>query len=171
VFDAAGGAVAAPMFLSSDATISSAGELATAGGAVVLMAEGEATGLGTSVAIAAITGDTVDLVAATAVRAAVNSLVEDNVPAAEKYSSMRGCYGGNNGTWLELHGGPQEYNGALVHNKLELKVSTLDDVFNNGTLTNESKADFDTLEDKSSFPQCSGHKRCKGCDMAKFFNA
>lgn len=131
--------------------------VAAVGGAVLsLPALSALTGPASSLVLAA-GGGTVGR-AATAAGAATDAAVADyaltkqvldflaQVPAADMYTEMKGCYGGKSGTWLVLRGGIHRVNGEPKHEKLRLERVEPQYILRNGKFTEYSYKKFYTTE-------------------------
>lgn len=141
------------------AALSSAGGVATAGGAIIMMAEGGAVGITLTVGCAAAAGGATDYALTSKVMPYLLT-----IPEADKYAKLMGCYGGGSGTWLVLKGGMyKKSNGDIAHAPLSLEVSTQEYVMSSGTFTDYSNPKFYSKD--ADLPLCAGPHDCRrvGC--------
>ena len=71
------------------------------------------------------------------------------------YCQMKGCYGGGNGSWLVVEGGPyMDSKGYWQPRDLKLRMATQEELFRNGKFTEYSHTCFHTKEGLQCTANC-----------------
>ena len=86
-----------------------------------------------------------------------NDIIYGQVSVSEDalYCEQKGCYGGANGTWLIIEGGPEtDAEGFIRPNGLKIKFTTFQEVMNNGNFTRYSHAQYHTKPGLPCSPNC-----------------
>ena len=74
---------------------------------------------------------------------------------SELYCQMKGCYGGGNGSWLIVEGGPyQDNKGYFQAQNLSIRMVDQEHIFRNGSFTSYSHDCYHTKKDLQCTEKC-----------------